>query len=195
MQVYFMKKIFPPLFCITCKEEKDASEYKKALKSHMKIENITSVHNYSMLHITCSTKSQMTLCPSVPDMPISWKGQMYWDIYFRGSLHTRLRQGLEVFKVNLTWNALIIMGVSACPHCDAHYGLVFVFFSHIFRNTESHPAACLCCCFFCFFFKLFCIILYSQFWFNEPKAKQHEEQKTMLLYLSSQRLGRTVSGL
>lgn len=36
----------------------------------MKIENITSVHNYFMLHITCSTKSQMTLCSSVPDMPI-----------------------------------------------------------------------------------------------------------------------------
>lgn len=36
----------------------------------MKIENITSVHNYFMLHITCSTKSHMTLCSSVPDMPI-----------------------------------------------------------------------------------------------------------------------------
>lgn len=36
----------------------------------MKIENITSVHNYFMLHITCSTKIQTTQCSSVPDMPI-----------------------------------------------------------------------------------------------------------------------------
>lgn len=45
----------------------------------MKIENITSVHNYFMLHITCSTKSQMTLCSSVPDMPIigGGGGRMY----------------------------------------------------------------------------------------------------------------------
>lgn len=45
----------------------------------MKIENITSVHNYFMLHITCSTKSQMTLCSSVPDMPIigGGVGRMY----------------------------------------------------------------------------------------------------------------------
>lgn len=54
----------------------------------MKIENITSVHNYSMLHITCSTKSQMTLCPSVPDMPINWKGQMYWDS-ISGAVYTQ----------------------------------------------------------------------------------------------------------
>lgn len=125
----------------------------------MKIENITSVHNYSMLHITCSTKSQMTLCPSVPDMPINWKGQMYWDIDFRGSLG----KGLKVFKVNLTWNASIIMGVSACPHCDAHYWLVFCFlFSYIFHNIKWHPAVSFCCCWFFFFvfFKTFFVLFY-----------------------------------
>lgn len=128
----------------------------KALKSHMKIENITSVHNYSMLHITCSTKSQMTLCPSVPDMPINWKGQMYWDSYFRGSLHTRLRQGLLVFKVNSKWNAFVIMGMPACPHCDAHYGLIFVIFSFISFVTLIHTLLfCFVVVVFCIFFLLF----------------------------------------
>lgn len=73
MQIYFMKNIFFLLFlALHARKKKNVSEYKKALKSHMKIENITSVHNYFMLHITCSTKSQMTLCSSVSDMPIIW---------------------------------------------------------------------------------------------------------------------------
>lgn len=56
----------------------------------MKIENITSVHNYFMLHITCSTKSQMTLCSSVPDMPIIG-GRMYWNSYLNvvGAVYTQ----------------------------------------------------------------------------------------------------------
>lgn len=120
---------FSTLACISCKEEKRCQWVQKALKSHMKIENITSVHNYFMLHITCSTKSQMTLCSSVPDMPIIWGGwgHMYWNSYLnvvRGSLHTRLRQGLSVFRVIWKWNVLVNMGVPACPPCDADYGLV-----------------------------------------------------------------------
>lgn len=53
----------------------------------MKIENITSVHNYFMLHITCSTKIQTTQCSSVPDMPIV--GARGVIKRHRGSLHTR----------------------------------------------------------------------------------------------------------
>lgn len=111
MQIYFMKKTFffsfPPLsLAFSCKEEKqkDVGEYKKALKSHMKIENITSVHNYFMLHVTCSTKSQMTLCSSLPDMPIILGGGWAYALkglikYCKGQFG--LRRGRAVFKKDL----------------------------------------------------------------------------------------------
>lgn len=130
MQIYFMKNIFfsPSLLHFMQGRKKRCQWVQKALKSHMKIENITSVHNYFMLHITCSTKSQMTLCSSVPDMPIiGGGGRMYWNSYLnvvRGSLYTRLRRGPLVFKMNWKWDVLVIMGVPACPPCDADYELV-----------------------------------------------------------------------
>lgn len=155
--IFYEKHFFSSSLLHFMQGRKRSQWVEKALKSHMKIENITSVHNYSMLHITCSTKSQTTLCPSVPDMPINWKGQMYWDSYFRGSLHTRLRQSLLVFKVNSKWNALVIMGVPACPRCDAHYGLIFVIFSFISFVTLNHTLL---------FFFVVVVVVFLSFFFN-----------------------------
>lgn len=110
MQIYFMKNIFfsSSLLHFMQGRKKRCQWVQKALKSHMKIENITSVHNYFMLHITCSTKSQTTLCSSVPDMPIiGGGGRMYWNSYLnvvRGSLYTRLRRGPLVFRMNWKWD-------------------------------------------------------------------------------------------
>lgn len=78
--IFYEKHFFPLLsLAFHARKKKRCQWVQKALKSHMKIENITSVHNYFMLHITCSTKSQTTLCSSVPDMPIICGGRMYWN--------------------------------------------------------------------------------------------------------------------
>lgn len=140
----------------------------------MKIENITSVHNYFMLHVTCSTKSQMTLCSSVPDMPIiRRRGRMYWNSYLnvvRGSLHTRPRRGLRVFKMNWKWDVLVIMGVPACPPCDADYGLVL---KHWISSCT------LFFFFFVFYFKTMLFVLSEIHSFDSMflQIKRHEDQK------------------
>ena len=137
------------------RKKKRCQWVQKALKSHMKIENITSVHNYFMLHITCSTKSQMTL------FKCTWHanylgGRMYWNRYLnviRGSLHTRPGQSLSVFKMNRKWDVTVIMGVSAFPPCDAD-----------FKPVLKHWI--LSCTFFLNY--AFWVIWRSQFWFNVP---------------------------
>lgn len=90
----FYEKLFffPPLSCDSCKEEKRCQWIQKA---HMKIENITSLHNSFMLHMSCSTKIQMTLCSSVPAMPIvTGHGTYVLKPFLKscwGSLHKRPR--------------------------------------------------------------------------------------------------------
>lgn len=127
MQIYFMKNFFFLLpLAFHARKKKRCQWVQKALKSHMKIENITSVHNYFVLHITCSTKIQMTLCSSVPDMPIIG-GHMYWNSYLdvvRGSLHTRPRPRPFSLQKWIENEMLVLMGMSACPPSEADNELV-----------------------------------------------------------------------
>lgn len=180
MQIYFMNNIFSLSLAFHARKKKRCRWIQKALKSRMKIENITSVHNYFMLHVSCSTKSQWHHVPVYMTCQLvggegGGAGLMYRNSHFsvvRGSLLKRLRQSLSLW--NETENEMLkyIMGVPACS-CDADSGSLL---KHWIVPCK---------------FDWIIVRGISQFWFNVPSDKESEGQilSTSLLYLSRKKNG------